>query len=98
MSSFASYDGTEISYRVLGDGPPLVCLPGGPGRAAGYLGDLGGLGASRQLVLLGVSERHQAAREGFFDGASFDAPATRAAPWGSSRRPSCCTRGNWTRW
>jgi hypothetical protein len=50
--SFASYDGTEIGYRVLGDGPPLVCLPGGPGRAAEYLGDLGGLAASRQLVLL----------------------------------------------
>jgi pimeloyl-ACP methyl ester carboxylesterase len=49
---FASYDGTQICYRVLGDGPPLVCLPGGPGRAAEYLGDLGGLSASRQLVLL----------------------------------------------
>lgn len=52
VSSFASYDGTEIGYHVRGDGPPLVCLPGGPGRAAGYLGDLGGLSASRRLVLL----------------------------------------------
>jgi proline iminopeptidase len=52
MRSFASYDGTEIGYRVLGDGPPLVCLPGGPGRAAEYLGDLGGLGSSRRLVLV----------------------------------------------
>jgi pimeloyl-ACP methyl ester carboxylesterase len=52
MPSFASYDGTEIAYRLLGDGPPLVCLPGGPGRAAGYLGDLGGLDRSRRLVLL----------------------------------------------
>jgi proline iminopeptidase len=52
MPIFASYDGTEIGYRVLGDGPPLVCLPGGPGRAAEYLGDLGGVSASRQLVLL----------------------------------------------
>ena len=43
MSSFASYDGTEIGYQVRGDGLPLVCLPGGPGRAAEYLGDLGGL-------------------------------------------------------
>jgi proline iminopeptidase len=50
MASFVSYDGTEIGYRVLGDGPPLVCLPGGPGRAAEYLGDLGGLGRSRRLV------------------------------------------------
>ena len=52
MPSFASYDGTEIAYRLRGDGPPLVCLPGGPGRAAGYLGDLGGLDRSRRLVLL----------------------------------------------
>jgi proline iminopeptidase len=51
MPSFASYDGTKIGYRVLGAGPPLVCLPGGPGRAAEYLGDLGGLSASRRLVL-----------------------------------------------
>ena len=52
MPRFASYDGTEIGYRVLGDGPPLVCLPGGPGRAAEYLGDLGGLSRSCQLVLM----------------------------------------------
>jgi proline iminopeptidase len=52
MSRFASYDGTELGYHVTGDGAPLVCLPGGPGRAAEYLGDLGGLGQSRQLVLL----------------------------------------------
>jgi proline iminopeptidase len=52
MPSFASYDGTELAYRILGDGPPLVCLPGGPGRAAGYLDDLGGLDRSRRLVLL----------------------------------------------
>src|SRR5689334_12577268 len=52
MPVFASYDGTELGYHILGDGPPLVCLPGGPGRAAGYLGDLGGVSASRQLILL----------------------------------------------
>jgi len=52
MTRFASYDGTELGYRVVGDGPSLVCLPGGPGRAAEYLGDLGGLGRSRRLVLL----------------------------------------------
>lgn len=42
----------KIGYRVLGAGLPLVCLPGGPGRASEYLGDLGGLGRSRQLVLV----------------------------------------------
>ncbi len=52
MGYFASYDGVELAYRLAGDGTPLVCLPGGPGRAAEYLGDLGGLDSSRQLVLL----------------------------------------------
>src|SRR5215472_7647315 len=51
MPSFASYDGTQVGYRVLGAGPPLVCLPGGPGRASEYFGDLGGLSRSRQLIL-----------------------------------------------
>jgi pimeloyl-ACP methyl ester carboxylesterase len=51
MPRFASYDGTEIAYRAAGDGPPLVCLSGGPGRAAVYLGDLGGLSRSRRLIL-----------------------------------------------
>lgn len=52
MGNFASYDGLDLAYRVAGDGPPLVCLPGGPGRAAEYLGDLGGLDSSRKLILL----------------------------------------------
>ncbi len=52
MSRFASYDGTLLAYRVLGAGEPLICLPGGPGLPPDYLRDLGGLAASRQLVLL----------------------------------------------
>ena len=52
MRRFESYDGTEIAYSVLGEGSPLVCLPGGPGRAVEYLGDLGGVAASRQLILM----------------------------------------------
>jgi pimeloyl-ACP methyl ester carboxylesterase len=28
---------------VAGSGPPLLCVPGGPGRASAYLEDLGGL-------------------------------------------------------
>jgi proline iminopeptidase len=54
MSRFASYDGTELAYRTLGTGRPLVCLPGGPGLNPDYLGDLGGLAGRRQLVLLEV--------------------------------------------
>lgn len=52
MLRFASYDGTGLAYRVVGSGEPLVCLPGGAGRAVSYLGDLGGLSAHRTLVLL----------------------------------------------
>lgn len=52
MSTFASYDGTRLAYTETGSGPRLVCLPGGPGRASGYLEDLGGLAADRTLVLL----------------------------------------------
>jgi proline iminopeptidase len=52
MPTFESYDGTMLSYRVSGTGEPLVCLPGGPGRSVEYLGDLGGLNESRQLIEL----------------------------------------------
>lgn len=52
MSTFTSYDGTVLSYREVGDGVPLVCYPGGPGRSVDYLGDLGGLSKSRRLILL----------------------------------------------
>ncbi|MGI5214130.1 alpha/beta fold hydrolase [Plantactinospora sp. CA-290183] len=52
MPRFPSYDGTELACHVVGAGPPLVCLPGGPGRASAYLGDLGGLRAHRTLILL----------------------------------------------
>jgi len=54
MPSFFAADGTELAYHVKGEGVPLVCLPGGPGRASAYLGDLGGLSAHRQLIMLDV--------------------------------------------
>jgi len=52
MPSFASYDATRLAYTEVGAGPPLVCLPGGPGRAAAYLEDLGGLAQTRTLIRL----------------------------------------------
>ena len=52
VGSFRSWDGTELAYRVVGSGPPLVCIPGGPGQAVEYLGDLGGLSGHRTLILL----------------------------------------------
>ncbi|TKJ18109.1 alpha/beta hydrolase [Blastococcus sp. CCUG 61487] len=51
MRTFDAPDGTTLAYRRTGDGDPLVVLPGGPMRAADYLGDLGG-GLRRSLVLL----------------------------------------------
>src|ERR1035441_8875417 len=51
MAQFTSYDGTRLPFPPARAGPPLVCLPGGPGRTPGYLGDLGGLGAWRELIL-----------------------------------------------
>ncbi|MFH8932211.1 alpha/beta fold hydrolase [Streptomyces pristinaespiralis] len=52
MAIFLTYDGTELSYRSEGEGEPLICLPGGPGRASAYLGDLGGLSRYRRLIVL----------------------------------------------
>ncbi|MEU1398969.1 alpha/beta hydrolase [Micromonospora zamorensis] len=52
MATFAASDGTTLAYRSIGAGDPLVCLPGGPMRDSAYLGDLGGLGAYRTLVVL----------------------------------------------
>jgi proline iminopeptidase len=52
MPVLAAPDGTPLAYRVRGEGDPVVCLPGGPMQDSDYLGDLGGLSAHRQLVLL----------------------------------------------
>ncbi|MFF2324880.1 MULTISPECIES: alpha/beta fold hydrolase [unclassified Streptomyces] len=40
MPAFSAHDGTKLAYHVFGDGPPVVCLPGGPTDSA-YLSDLG---------------------------------------------------------
>lgn len=49
---FDSPDGTRLAYHRVGDGPPLICLPGGPMQASAYLGDLGGLPAHQATLLL----------------------------------------------
>jgi pimeloyl-ACP methyl ester carboxylesterase len=48
----AAADGCRLAVHTVGDGPPVLCVPGGPGRAAEYLEDLGGLGRTRRLLLL----------------------------------------------
>ncbi|GAA1635954.1 alpha/beta fold hydrolase [Actinoplanes couchii] len=45
-------DGPRPHYDETGDGPPLLVLPGGPGMDVRYLGDLGGLPATRRLIRL----------------------------------------------
>ncbi|MEU8915448.1 alpha/beta hydrolase [Streptomyces nigrescens] len=56
MPAFAAPDGTALAYHVVGEGEPLLCLPGGPMRASGYLGDLGGLSERRRLIKLDLRE------------------------------------------
>jgi proline-specific peptidase len=51
--SFRSADGLTLQYHRLGDGPLLVCHPGGPGFSSSYFArDFGGLDALFTLVLL----------------------------------------------
>ncbi|MFF5294552.1 alpha/beta fold hydrolase [Paractinoplanes globisporus] len=52
MGEFRSAAGTDLHYELRGDGPLLVCQPGGPGRPGGYLGDLGGVDRTHTLLLL----------------------------------------------
>jgi pimeloyl-ACP methyl ester carboxylesterase len=51
MPTFSAPDGTRLAYLAIGDGNPVVCLPGGPTDSR-YLGDLGGLSAHRRLIVL----------------------------------------------
>jgi proline iminopeptidase len=51
MPAFPAPDGTSLAYHVLGEGAPVICLPGGPMQDSAYLGDLGGLSAHRQLIM-----------------------------------------------
>jgi pimeloyl-ACP methyl ester carboxylesterase len=53
MPSFASYDGIEVQYALVGaPTEAVICLPGGPLRASRYLGNLGGLDANLALLLV----------------------------------------------
>ncbi|MFB9388399.1 alpha/beta fold hydrolase [Streptomyces coeruleoprunus] len=61
MPTFSAHDGTELAYHTLGEGTPLVCLPGGPTDSA-YLGDLGGLSAHRRLIRLDLRGTGRSAR------------------------------------
>ncbi|MEV8343723.1 alpha/beta fold hydrolase [Streptomyces niveus] len=51
MPDYSAPDDTRLAYQVYGEGPPLVCLPGGPMQSAACLGELGGLSAHRRLIM-----------------------------------------------
>ncbi len=52
MGRLTTADGRALAYRRSGDGPILVCHPGGPGFSAGELADLAGLDDALTLLLL----------------------------------------------
>lgn len=52
MEAFRTADGRSLAYRREGEGPVLVCHPGGPGFSSHYFHDLAGLGARFTLVML----------------------------------------------
>jgi pimeloyl-ACP methyl ester carboxylesterase len=58
VATYVSYDGIEVGCQILGAAAePLVCLPGGPLRRTTYFGDLGGLAAHRELILVQLPPR-----------------------------------------
>ena len=52
MQTFTTSTGSTLTYERFGEGPPLLCIPGGPGFTAAQLGDLGGLDQFRELIVL----------------------------------------------
>src|SRR3954471_6451365 len=49
---FSAHDGTDLAYHVVGEGDPVICLPGGPMQDSAYLGELGGLSTRRRLIMV----------------------------------------------
>jgi pimeloyl-ACP methyl ester carboxylesterase len=53
LGKFRNRHAMNLTYEIRGgEGPMLVCHPGGPGFPAASLGDLGGLQRGRTLVML----------------------------------------------
>ncbi|MER5641255.1 alpha/beta hydrolase [Kitasatospora sp. NPDC002227] len=51
MPTYLAPDRTRLAYRTVGDGAPLLCLPGGPMQDSAYLEELGGLSRHRRLTV-----------------------------------------------
>lgn len=72
MPDAVTIDGRSVAISRVGQGPPLVCLPGGPGFPGDQLGDLGGVSRARTLLRLdwrgaGDSEPPADGRHGIAD-------------------------------
>ncbi|MEV4317637.1 alpha/beta hydrolase [Actinocrispum sp. NPDC049592] len=52
MPTFTGVDGASLHYEVVGVGAPVVVLHGGAGLDPVYLGDLAGLSAGYQLIVV----------------------------------------------
>jgi proline iminopeptidase len=61
MPTFSAHDGTALAYHVSGEGDPVICLPGGPMQDSVYMGQLGGLSAHRQLIMVDLRGTGQSA-------------------------------------
>jgi pimeloyl-ACP methyl ester carboxylesterase len=59
MPAFTAPDGTELASHVMGDGEPLLCLPGGPMRASAYLGTLTLVTARARALGVDFTEKHR---------------------------------------
>ncbi len=77
MPTFDAPDGTRLAYHRTGAGGdrPLVCVPGGPMMRSAYFGDLGGLAARRELVLLDLRGTGDSARPADLSGSRVDRQA-----------------------
>ncbi|MEU8663677.1 alpha/beta fold hydrolase [Actinoplanes philippinensis] len=52
MPTFRTHDGILLAYHAYGTGAPVVCVPGGPGRAGGYLSGIAGAMPGRTAIVL----------------------------------------------
>ncbi|MEY9969074.1 pimeloyl-ACP methyl ester carboxylesterase [Streptacidiphilus sp. MAP12-16] len=77
MPTFDGPDGTRLAYHRMGSGGdgPLVCIPGGPMMRSAYFGDLGGLAAQWELVLLDLRGTGDSAKPADLAGSRVDRQA-----------------------
>ncbi|WP_043545786.1 alpha/beta fold hydrolase [Salinispora arenicola] len=52
MPTFSSFDGLRLAYHTAGEGAPVVCLAGGPGRASAYMSGITACLPGRTVVRL----------------------------------------------